>query len=429
MLLLVWTLLCAPRTLEALEAQDAPPPNPHPIAHFQTSNILTRYDVHFNSSRDGPAGRAEDVAWCQSMYSKHRVVLGLSWGSLLKADQAGWKDRQCGPLIFHAVLNAQLGGLSTHAQAVARLDELRLSQYLQSKAQRGAAASALHFFGATAQDVAYEFKYPWHRYICPGSIVLDVGTHNGDSTLPMAQATRQGICLGFELDSNRYLSLEWAVRLNPQLHLVPYNFGVTAEGEARWLDERMRRGARLVPLFPWLQRKAPAALAHVSFIKIDIDGGDKDIVRTFKAYADVDVGGGRKPTRPLFLIEWFLEYRRGGCLGQSNDIWAAAREIGYRVWDWGLHHELASCQAALDHFASDAVAAWNASSDGGPHARKREGHVKHVLKCGRTSRELDLCDLVLAPREMDLSVRGERARHCPPPLSPQGVERLLAQLV
>ena len=402
--------------VEVLDAQFA--------YHFRTSELQTRYDRAFNTSLDGPTASAEDVAWCQLKYNKHRVVLGLSWGSLLRTDQVEWEDRQCGSLIFHNVLNSQLGGLSTHSQAVARLDELQLSRYLQSKPLRGAAAStSLYFFGVTAQDVAYEFKYPWRRYICPGSIVLDVGTHAGDSTLPMAHATRQGICLGFEIDSNRYLSLEWAVRLNPQLNIVPFNFGVTAKGEARWLGDGKNRGPRLVPLFPWLQQRAPAALSHVSFVKIDIDGEDKDIVRSFKSYAGSATNG---TARPIFLIEWYLKFRHGGCLGQSEDIWAAAHEIGYRVWDWGLHHELSSCQRALEHFASDAVPAWNASSDGGPHTNKRERHTKHVLKCGRNSREIDLCDLVLAPREMDLAVRGERAKHCPPPLSPQAVQRMLA---
>lgn len=396
-------------------AAAVPPPEEVQV-HFRTSSLQTRYDIAVNSSRDGTM---QDSQWCQSMYTKHRVVLGLSWGSLLKADQLGWKDRECGSLIFHSVLNTQLCGLSTHAQARARLDELHLSQYLQSKPLRG--SSTLHFFGATALDVAYEFKYPWHRYVCPGTIALDVGTHNGDSTLPMAQATRSGICLGFELDSNRYLSLEWAVRLNPQLRIIPFNVGVTAEGEARWLSEGKRRGARLVPLFPWLQQTAPAALSHVSFIKIDIDGGDKDIVRSFKAYTG---GTGGKQNRPLFLIEWYLEYRRNGCKGDSDDIWAAAHEIGYRVWDWAMRSELPSCQRALDHFVSEAVPAWNASSDGS----KRERHTKSVLKCGRNARELDMCDLVLAPKEMDLGIRGERARHCPPPMSPQVVQTMLALL-
>jgi hypothetical protein len=66
----------------------------------------------------------------------------------------------------------------------------------------------------------------------------------------MAAASGAGVIIGFEINIGSYYVTEWEVRLNPDLNIIPYNFGVSARGNAKW-----RRTSRIVPLFSWLQER------------------------------------------------------------------------------------------------------------------------------------------------------------------------------
>ena len=51
---------------------------------------------------------------------------------------------------------------------------------------------------------------------------MDIGTSYGDSLVLMGATNLEGLTFGFELKSGRYMSTEWAVRLNSDLKIIPH---------------------------------------------------------------------------------------------------------------------------------------------------------------------------------------------------------------
>jgi hypothetical protein len=68
----------------------------------------------------------------------------------------------------------------------------------------------------------------------------------------------------------------------------------------------------------------PAFTEHISFIKIDTEGFDADIVETLKSL----------PVRPVVQVEWFDGYRKQQCSAGTKHLFAAAASIDYDVYVW-----------------------------------------------------------------------------------------------
>ena len=74
----------------------------------------------------------------------------------------------------------------------------------------------------------------YRKLVKQGDIVIDIGAHEGDTTVPMALAVgKTGLALALEPNPHSFKVLEANSRLNPEkTQLIPLNFAATAvDGE------------------------------------------------------------------------------------------------------------------------------------------------------------------------------------------------------
>jgi FkbM family methyltransferase len=160
----------------------------------------------------------------------------------------------------------------------------------------------------------------YRRYIRPGDLVIDVGANEGDTSVPMAIAAgKEGVTLALEPNPHVFKVLAANAALNPGLtNIVPLNFAATAhDGEfvfgsgdpsygnggivgythnkARNVRFTLRVTGR--NLEHYLRQHHADRLSRLSFIKIDAEGYDKEIVKTLHALIE--------EFRPTLVTECF----------------------------------------------------------------------------------------------------------------------------
>ena len=142
------------------------------------------------------------------------------------------------------------------------------------------------------------------KHIPSGSFALDIGAHVGDTTVPMALAAGpSGLVLGFDPNPYVFEILQVNAGLNPELtHIVPHNFAITEEdglfyyrssdasftnGGISAIPDSTRHGKykldaeiRGVRLMDFLQAHYQDWLPKLSFVKIDAEGFDLQIIKT-----------------------------------------------------------------------------------------------------------------------------------------------------
>lgn len=190
----------------------------------------------------------------------------------------------------------------------------------------------------------------WPELIRPGSTLIDIGAHSGDTTIPMG-------LFGYDKATGRR-SRVIAVEPNPDLqgllglcldvnagvadfHLCPVavtaqdmdaveisdhgnancNGGI-ADGYSAALTGQLKQSAQVTYTvrglsIPSLVRECGADAADVSFIKIDCEGYDKEILRGAREFL-----GAVKPT---LFVEWFAWFSPE----DDEDLFRAIEEIGY----------------------------------------------------------------------------------------------------
>ena len=385
-------------------------------------NVVSAYPRRDKKNTEVPRRTGDE--WClTSAFNKsvHSIILGSDWGAVPTSDRKTWKSFGCDSLVLPSLMREQMQNTNNRDATIQQLQKLGF--YDRAVVKRRYNDREYYWFGNVGEkDVDYEFKYPWELYICPGTISLDIGTAYGDTLVLMGAANREGLTFGFELKSGRYMSTEWSARLNPDINIIPYNFGVKANGEPEWkiIEEQY---SRVVPIAKWVQkrlhfnRKGTNYLNHVSFIKIDIDGADVDIVRSFAPLIKgMDSNYSSVSStffRPIFLIEWFGNFRSKSvdnkkCTTESSAAWTVARDINYKVFDWRFQNEFKTCDAALQFY----------DSYEGPKSKSK----KH---CGSGSNEFDLCDLLLVHAD-SISQEGSKLKtSCPSILEKSIVSSLL----
>jgi FkbM family methyltransferase len=143
----------------------------------------------------------------------------------------------------------------------------------------------------------------YSQYIKEGDTVIDIGAHTGDTTVPMAlSAGKTGTVLGLEPNPYVFKILEQNSKLNTALaHIVPLNFAATdhdgtftfnysdasycnggffnsiqnqQHGHKHTLDVEGRN------LEAYLEQHFSDKLDRLSFIKIDAEGYDKEIIKS-----------------------------------------------------------------------------------------------------------------------------------------------------
>lgn len=172
-------------------------------------------------------------------------------------------------------------------------------------------------FGNEIQQAHVDF---FRRYIKRGDLAIDIGANEGDTTVPMALAAgKEGLTLAFEPNPHVFRVLEANAALNPdKTRIVPLNFATTAEdGEFTFgsgdpsygnggivgFTHNKRRNTRYTfsvtgkQLTRYLTAHHASALPNLTFIKIDTEGYDKEIV---KSISDLIA-----TYRPTLVVECF----------------------------------------------------------------------------------------------------------------------------
>jgi FkbM family methyltransferase len=183
----------------------------------------------------------------------------------------------------------------------------------------------------------------YRKFISPGDMIIDIGTNIGDTTVPMAVAAGAGgLTLGFDPNPVVFKILEVNASLNKdKTNIHPYRYAITAEDEefyfvsseasfgngaisktkesrhGRFVYPEMVRGINL-PEF--LAKNYGSWLPKLSFIKIDAEGYDKEIIKSISSLI--------MEHRPVLVAESFGESSDQ----DKYDLFDTIRRHGYNLW-------------------------------------------------------------------------------------------------
>jgi len=141
------------------------------------------------------------------------------------------------------------------------------------------------------------------KFITKGSLVIDIGANIGDTTVPMALAAgASGITLGFEPNPYVYKILEKNTSFNKdKQNIVPLPYAITVQEEEFYYisseasfanggispTKKSIHGKFIYPekikginLHAFLEQNYPEKIKNLSFIKIDTEGYDKEILKS-----------------------------------------------------------------------------------------------------------------------------------------------------
>lgn len=147
------------------------------------------------------------------------------------------------------------------------------------------------------------------RFVRPGDVLLDIGAHTGDSTIPMALAAGPEGCV-YALEPNPYVFpvLEQNAGLNvDKARIVPLNFAATpASGpiQFEYSDAGFCNGGRHEGISRWrhghaftltvqgenleayLREHAPDLIPRIRYIKVDAEGYDLTVLESLAGLID-----------------------------------------------------------------------------------------------------------------------------------------------
>eukprot|EP01062_Namystynia_karyoxenos_P060222 TRINITY_DN51752_c0_g1_i1.p1 TRINITY_DN51752_c0_g1~~TRINITY_DN51752_c0_g1_i1.p1 ORF type:complete len:385 (+),score=42.82 TRINITY_DN51752_c0_g1_i1:86-1240(+) len=171
----------------------------------------------------------------------------------------------------------------------------------------------------------------WMRLMPDRAVAIDIGTHIGDTTVPLAHATRGGDTIGFDAEVHPYNYVRLQAALNPHLRIHPHHVAIgTEDKNVRFRSQQqvthgeVGEEVRLRRLLPFLQRHHPSLISRISFIKIDAEGQDNNILRAIKDLLDSN--------RPAMWVEWYGRFKSSPsttCSAGSAALFATIRDLGY----------------------------------------------------------------------------------------------------
>ncbi len=141
------------------------------------------------------------------------------------------------------------------------------------------------------------------KFIKKGDLVIDIGANVGDTTVPMALAAgKSGVTLGFDPNPYVYKILEKNASLNKEKqNIVPLLYAISEKEEEFYYissEASFANGGisptinsihgkfvypdkiKGVNLLAFLEKNYPDNLEKFSFIKIDTEGYDKEIIKS-----------------------------------------------------------------------------------------------------------------------------------------------------
>lgn len=181
------------------------------------------------------------------------------------------------------------------------------------------------------------------RFIPSGSLAIDIGSNIGDTTVPMALAAgREGMVLGFEPNPYIFKILQINASLNPdKTNIVPLpyaitdtdgefyyqsseasfaNGGISAEPTKYHGDFQLSEKIRGVNLDSYLHTYYGDRMSQLSFIKIDTEGYDKEIIRSIQSIL--------KRYKPAVISECFAKLTEA----ERTDLYTLLAQNGYSLF-------------------------------------------------------------------------------------------------
>jgi FkbM family methyltransferase len=179
----------------------------------------------------------------------------------------------------------------------------------------------------------------------PGDFVIDIGAYTGDTTLPLGLAAgKQGCVLAVEANPFVYAVLERNAQLNPErTNIIPRCFAAVEQpgkytfhyGDASFCNGGMpvslwrRLTGRLHPLevegvdlANVLRAEYANWLPKLSFIKVDAEGHDYEVLRSLREII--------AKYRPTIRAEVF----RYAARAKRRDLYNFLTEQGYAIHRW-----------------------------------------------------------------------------------------------
>lgn len=183
----------------------------------------------------------------------------------------------------------------------------------------------------------------YQKIIQPGGMIIDIGAHTGDTTVPMALATgKEGLVLGFEPNKYVYKILEKNASLNKKLtNIIPLCFAATSEdgkfsfnysdasfcngGFLSQINNKNHKHDYTLDVFgknlqDFLFKEYIDKLDSLSLVKIDAEGYDKEILKTIPEILET--------YKPALMIECYKRLNQE----ERNELFDVVTEKGYQLF-------------------------------------------------------------------------------------------------
>lgn len=176
-----------------------------------------------------------------------------------------------------------------------------------------------------------------------GGMIIDIGAHAGDTTVPMALAVeKEGIVLGIEPNKYVYKILEKNAALNPDItNIKPHCFAVTEEDgdftfhysdasfcnggflseiESNKHNHNYRLDVKGVALIPFLEKNYKEELKNLHLVKIDAEGYDKEIIKSIAPLL--------KEYHPNMMVECYKKLNSE----ERDELFSVIDQLGYHLF-------------------------------------------------------------------------------------------------
>lgn len=181
------------------------------------------------------------------------------------------------------------------------------------------------------------------KFIKPGDLVVDIGANIGDTTVPMALAAeKSGITLGFDPNPFVFKILKINASLNgAKQNIIPLPYAISVnEEEFYYVSEEASFGngaisvtkdnprfkfthpdkIRGINLKKYLEANYPARIDRLSFIKIDTEGYDKEIIKSIPDLIE--------KYKPVIVAECY----RKSSNEEKTDLFNSVSKLGYDLY-------------------------------------------------------------------------------------------------
>jgi FkbM family methyltransferase len=223
----------------------------------------------------------------------------------------------------------------------------------------------------SAKVVSQEMVDFFKKFVKQGDLIIDIGANIGDMTVPMALAAGgSGITLAFDPNPYVFKILEENAALNAgKQHIVPLLYAITEKKEEFYYvsseasfsnggispTKNSSHGKFVYPekikginLLEFLEQEYPDKLKNLSFIKVDAEGYDKEIIKSIPGLID--------KYKPVIVAESF----RDNTPEQKIELYNVIKQHGYDIFyfsDFNINAKIIKLEHASD------MTTWKTSID------------------------------------------------------------------